>query len=131
MSAGACVKNMLIARYNLTGNEDRFIPNPSAPLFQMRNGKHIRADQIKTIIKQGLSQAGVPNIEKYNTHSLRIGGTTRLCQLGCPIKLIKLLGGWSSNIVEIYIRDDAKSIQKYTRYMTRADKDEELQEEVV
>jgi hypothetical protein len=118
MSAGQCIKNMLIDRYKLSGNEEDFIPTPTAPLFQKSDGKHMRAGHIETVIKNGLTQGGVKHVEKYNTHSLRIGGTTRLCQLGCPIRLIKLFGGWSSNCVLIYIQDEAKSIQKFTRKMT-------------
>jgi hypothetical protein len=119
MSAGLCIKNLLLSRHKMTGQELHFQPTPDVPLFQMANGNHVRAGQIETIIKNALQQAGIANVEKYNTHSLRIGGTTRLCQLGCPMELIKLLGGWSSKVFLIYIQDDVKSTEKFTKQMTR------------
>jgi hypothetical protein len=118
MSAGLCIKRMLMTRHNMTGKEDTFVPTLNAPLFQNEHGGHLRATQIETTIHSALKQGGVKNFKQFNTHSLRIGGTTRLCQLGCPIRLIKLLGGWSSNCVVIYIREDAKSAHKFTRKMT-------------
>jgi site-specific recombinase XerD len=118
MSAGRCIKSMLITRHNMTGDEDVFIPTHEAPLFQNTQGGHLRAKQIESTIHSALRQGGVRNYKQFNTHSLRIGGTTKLCQLGCPIRLIKLLGGWSSNCVRIYIREDAKSANKFTRNMT-------------
>lgn len=84
----------------------------------MTSGKHIRAGQIETIIHNGLREGGVTNWNQFNTHSLRIGGTTKLCQLDCPTPLIKLLGGWSSDCVQIYIREDVKSLERFTKLMT-------------
>jgi hypothetical protein len=118
MSAGLCIKQMLISRHNMTGSENKFVPNKGRPLFQNNFGNHLRAGQIETTIHGALKQGGVRNWKQFNTHSPRIGGTTRLCQLGCPIRLIKLLGGWSSNCVLTYIRETAKSAHKFTKQMT-------------
>ena len=118
MSAGQCIKDLLIRRYGMSGDEEDFNPTPNTPLFQAEERKHLRAGRIETTIKNGLKAGGVSHIAKYNTHSLRIGGTTRLCQLGCPIRLIKLFAGWSSDCVLIYIQEEAKSIQKFTQHMT-------------
>ena len=120
MSAGQCIKDLIIARYAMSGNENDFIPTLNAPLFQSEEGKHLRAGRIETTIKNGLKTEGVLHTEKYNTHSLRIGGTTRLCQLGCPIRLIKLFAGWSSDCALIYIQDEAKSFQQFAKNMTAA-----------
>ena len=118
MSAGQCIKDLIIARYAMSGTENEFTPTPNAPLFQSEHGRHLRAGRIETTIQNGLKTGGVPHVKKYNTHSLRIGGTTRLCQLGCPIRLIKLFAGWSSDCALIYIQDEANSIQRFTKTMT-------------
>ena len=119
MSAGQCIKEMLIHRHHLVGDEEIFTPTKGAPLFQKENGKHLRARQIATVITAALQHGGIKNYKQFSPHSLRIGGTTMLCKLGCPIRLLKLLGGWSSNCVLIYMREDAKSAEKYTRKMTK------------
>ena len=119
MSAGQCIKDMLIQRHNLTGHEEVFTPKKGTPLFKKDDGSHMRTRQIATVITSALRQGGVKNYKQFSPHSLRIGGTTTLCKLGCPIRLLKLLGGWSSNCVTIYMREDAKSAGKYTQKMTK------------
>ena len=66
-------------------------------------------------MRHTLKEAGVSadKTKRYGTHSCRIGGATKLFQMGVSPEAIKLLGGWASDAYKAYIRiqqDDLMNI---------------------
>ena len=55
--------------------------------------------------------------EKFGTHSARIGGATRLFQLGATGEEMQHLGGWASEAYREYIRMQQIDLMKYARRM--------------
>ncbi|EGZ11796.1 hypothetical protein PHYSODRAFT_517236 [Phytophthora sojae] len=53
------------------------------------------------VIKQAATQAGL-DPTRYATHSIRIGGATKLWNAGADHLVIKVLGRWLSNAFEEY-----------------------------
>ena len=117
LSPGRALQEMLIARLGIRqGEEPRLRP---APLFQNGRGGHLTRDSVLNFMRSALQQAGVPapTREKIGTHSCRIGGATRLFQLGASPEILKHLGGWASDTYRDYIRIRGLDMLQYTRRM--------------
>jgi hypothetical protein len=54
-------------------------------------------------------------VKQYGTHSCRIGGATRLFQLGALPEVIQHLGGWSSAAYREYVRIQQEDLMQFTR----------------
>ena len=59
--------------------------------------------QFGGVLSKAISYAGLP-IQKFKSHSFRIGRATTLASQGIPVDIIKQLGRWKSNAVDNYIR---------------------------
>jgi hypothetical protein len=51
------------------------------------------------------------------THSFRIGGATKLFQLGVTPEIFKHLGGWSSDAYKLYIQIQQQDLMGFARKM--------------
>ena len=74
-----------------------------APLFCHASGEMITVNEVRDIVKTAMEAAGF-DPKRYGAHSLRIGGATAALAAGVPPALIRLLGGWSSDVYQIYCR---------------------------
>jgi integrase len=69
------------------------------------------------VIKRLLSEAGVPDVNSYGSHSCRRGGATTAAASGVEERLIKRHGNWRSDAVHLYITDSLASKLSVSRRM--------------
>ena len=81
-------------------------PAATGPLFIFTNGKWLSRSSLKKELR--LQGCGLP-ADHYFTHSFRIGAATTAAAAGVPSWLIKVLGRWSSDCYERYIRTPQKT----------------------
>jgi hypothetical protein len=114
---GQLLREMIIRRHRLAIGEVPMLGND--PLFQDKYGRQLQRDVVlkfmrKTLIDNGMSPDAALCI---GTHSCRIGGATRLFQLGATAEVLKQFGGWVSDAWRVYIRLEQIDLMKYTRAM--------------
>ena len=79
-------------------------PLSSRPLFSfVQLGKWLTRNNLTTELRTVLKHCGLP-YDKFYSHSFRIGAATTVAKAGIPSWLIKVLGRWSSDCYERYIR---------------------------
>ena len=111
---------MLARRWNLPKGME---PSPtSMPLFQSANGNHLTQDKVLLYMRRTLAKMGYTKAQqqKYGTHSCRIGGATRLFQIGASMEVVQELGGWSSDAHKLYVRMQRDHLIKFSLEMCRA-----------
>ena len=84
----------------------RFISNSPVvlgPLFRFADGKFLTRQILSGIINQ-LLQSTVHKDAHFTSHCFRIGAATSAAASGLPDWLIKVLGRWSSDSYQTYIR---------------------------
>lgn len=64
------------------------------------------ADRFVAVLRAMLTAAGVPEVDRYATHSLRRGGATFAMRIGVAPAVIKLLGDWKSDCFYEYCSVD-------------------------
>jgi hypothetical protein len=116
---GHLLRDMLIRRYCLRPGENPVLGN--APLFQDRKGGQLKRDAVLKFMRATLRAAGATEdkIAKIGTHSCRIGGATRLFQLGATAEVLKKFGGWVSDAWKVYVHIEQIDLMKFTRAMCR------------
>jgi len=77
----------------------------SGPLFILSNGQYLTRRFVTAFLD--LTLPGVPNI---NTHSFRIGGASAALSAGASDALIRIMGRWSSDCYNRYIRISDRSV---------------------
>ena len=118
-SPGKALRDLLINRLGLRRGEE---PNlRKVPLFQNGRGGHLTREGVLSFIRAGLKQAGVPSsrLDKFGTHSCRIGGATRLFQLGATSDVFRHMGGWASDAFRAYVRIQQTDLMDFSRKMCR------------
>jgi hypothetical protein len=73
------------------------------PFFRYTNGSPLTRDKLTSEIRTLLSMGGL-NSSEYAGHSFRIGAATSAASANLPPWLIKVLGRWSSDCFERYIK---------------------------
>jgi len=117
---GTWLRDMLARRWNLPKGME---PSPtSMPLFQSANGNHLTQDKVLLYMRRTLAKMGYTKAQqqKYGTHSCRIGGATRLFQIGASMEVVQELGGWSSDARKLYVRMQRDHLIKFSLEMCRA-----------
>jgi hypothetical protein len=113
-SPGKLLRDLLQRRHNLQFGSEPFLAN--TPLFKEGKGQLKRTSVMKfmrtTLTSAGFSSA---QVKQYGTHSCRIGGATRLFQLGALPEVIQHLGGWSSAAYREYVRIQQEDLMQFTR----------------
>ena len=84
-------------------------PAATSPLFTFTNGKWLSRASLAKELRSALQSCGLP-ADHYFTHSFRIGAATTLAAAGVPSWLIKVLGRWSSDCYERYIRTPQETL---------------------
>jgi hypothetical protein len=117
MSPGGALRKMIAERQGLRKGAPPL--RTSAPLFQDERGGQLKQSAVLTFIRKTLERAGKSKAEalEYGTHSCRIGGATRLFELGAPAGVMKNRGGWSSEAWKGYIRLQQAQLMTFARRM--------------
>ena len=89
-------------------------PDPSGPLFIYYDHTFLTRSSLAKIIHSCFN-----NDCRFNTHSLRIGGASTLASAGIPDSAIMILGRWSSNAFQRYLRFSNKDICRTSNIMAR------------
>jgi len=71
-------------------------------LFVDQLGRPFTADRIKELVRRVAAWGGVDGV--FGGHSIRITGVCLAAQGGMSMEMIKAIGGWRSQAVEVYLR---------------------------
>jgi hypothetical protein len=114
---GQLLRDMIVRRHRLAIGQIPILGN--APLFQDKYGRQLQRDAVLTFMRKTLQTNGMSKeaVMRIGTHSCRIGGATRLFQLGATAEVLKQFGGWVSDAWRVYIRIEQIDLMKYTRAM--------------
>eukprot|EP00644_Phytophthora_capsici_P000604 jgi/Phyca11/130341/e_gw1.93.105.1 len=74
---------------------------PDEPALKTGKSSGISAGQVAKVIKTAAAETGL-DPARFSTHSVRIGGATKLLNAGADRLVIKLLGRWLSSCFEDY-----------------------------
>ncbi len=88
-----------------------FCSCPAAPLFVFSDTTYLTRQTVTKTL-QSLLGPNFPDVNRYSSHSFRIGGATSAAAADLPDWLIKTLGRWSSNCYERYIRSPSNIIDR-------------------
>ncbi len=83
----------------------------SDPLFIDMNGSVLSRRSFISTLKMILTKLGI-DANAYSGHSLRIGAATSAAKGHVPDHLIKVLGRWSSDCYQRYIKTDIAHLQQ-------------------
>jgi len=76
---------------------------PLGPLLYFQSGCYLTRSSVMHLLRDSARSAGLPH-ESLKGHSFRIGAASAAAAAGLPDWLIKVLGCWSSDCYQIYIR---------------------------
>ena len=96
------------------------LANPrSGPLFYFASGRYLTRSSVTHLLRDSARSAGLPH-ESLKGHSFRIGAASAAAAAGLPDWLIKVLGRWSSDCYQIYIRTPESVLLSAAPKMARA-----------
>jgi len=75
----------------------------NGPLFVFRSGRFLTRSSVANLLRDAALAAGLP-YKSLKGHSFRIGAASAAAAAGLPDWLIKVLGRWSSDCYQLYIR---------------------------
>jgi site-specific recombinase XerD len=81
----------------------------SVAFFCSASGETLSPDLLRSRLKVALKRVGI-DPSSYGGHSTRSGAATALVKKGVSIRVLKKLGGWKSDAVYVYVRDDAAEL---------------------
>ena len=83
----------------------QFVAPPPGPLFIFRSGRLLTRATSTSLLRDAARHAGLPfHSLKGHTCSFRIGAASSAAAAGLPDWLIKVMGRWSSDCYQLYIR---------------------------
>ena len=82
------------AMYNFI-HQSTFI---SGPLFTYSDGSYLTQNRVSLMLRSCFGNC------RINTHSFRIGGASTMASAGIPDSTIMIMGRWSSNAYQKYLR---------------------------
>ena len=92
-------------------------PTSSQPLFTfIQPQQWLTQNNLTTELRSILQHCGLP-AHNFYSHSFRIGAATTAAKAGLPPWLIKVLGRWSSDCYERYIRTPKSTILEVPRLL--------------
>lgn len=80
------------------------------PLFRLQSGQPLSRPLLNQWLRDIMSGAGITG--SFSSHSFRIGAATVAAQRGIPDHQIQLMGRWTSNAYQLYIRTPADVLAK-------------------
>jgi hypothetical protein len=102
--------------YNLKNRKTMFGSNPHIPLFIFPDGTALSRAVFTKHIKLQIAMLGY-NSDSYSGHSLRAGGCSDAARNGLSDWEIKVMGRWTSNAYERYIRLPLEFRLKFAKIM--------------
>ena len=78
-------------------------PESHLPLFRWASGAVLKQLEIQNVLQKAARAVGLP-AERFQSHSLRIGGASALFQATGEVEVVKRTGRWSSSAVHRYSR---------------------------
>ena len=88
------------------------------PVFSFKDGSFLTRQCVSKTVQQ-LLEGTFPDAKQYSSHSFRIGAATTAAAADVPDWLIKVLGRWSSNCYERYIRTPVSLIDRIPSLLSR------------
>ena len=79
------------------------VARPKGPLFSFHSGRLLTRSAVVHLLRDTARHVGLP-FESLKGHSFRIGAASTAAAAGLPDWLIKVLGRWSSDCYQLYIR---------------------------
>ena len=95
-------------------------PGKHLPLFRWASGQVLKRLEIQNILQKAAKATGLP-AERFQSHSLRIGGASALFQATGEIELVKRTGRWSSSAVQRYLHDSGDVLKGLSKKMAEVD----------
>jgi len=83
------------------------------PLFTFSDGRYLTRNFLVAFLRMVL-----PNVNNINSHSFRIGGASAAMAAGASDALIRIMGRWSSDCSNRYIRIGDTSITTFHQRMS-------------
>jgi len=83
------------------------------PLFTFSDGRYLTRNFLVAFLRMVL-----PNVNNINSHSFRIGGASAAMAAGASDALIRIMGRWSSDCYNRYIRIGDTSITTFHQRMS-------------
>ena len=81
----------------------QLVAPPPGPLFTFRSGRLLTRATVTSLLRDAARHAGLP-FHSLKGHSFRIGAASSAAAAGLPDWLIKVMGRWSSDCYQLYIR---------------------------
>ena len=116
-SPGRLLRDMLAERHSVRKGRAPLLG--ARPLFQDKKGGQLKQSAVLEKLRKALVANGMTTKEaaEYGTHSCRIGGATKLFQLGASPEVIKRMGGWSSEAYKLYVMVQQRDLMEFSRRM--------------
>ena len=86
------------------------------PLFRWASGGVLKRLEIQNILQKSAKAVGLP-ADRFQSHSLRIGGASALFQATGEVEVVKRTGRWSSGAVHRYLHDDGDVLKGLSKKM--------------
>ena len=80
------------------------------PLFYFASGRYLTRGIVSDLLRDSARVAGLP-YQSLKGHSFRIGAASVAAAAGLPDWLIKVLGRWSSDCYQLYIRTPQSTLE--------------------
>ena len=95
-------------------------PESHLPLFRWASGGVIKRLEIQNLLQRAAKALGLP-AERFQSHSLRIGGASALYQATGEIEVVKRTGRWTSSAVQRYLHDSGDVLSGLAKKMAEVD----------
>ena len=95
-------------------------PESHLPLFRWASGPVIKRLEVQNLLQRAARALGLP-AERFQSHSLRIGGASALYQATGEIEVVKRTGRWTSSAVQRYLHDSGDVLSGLARKMANVD----------
>ena len=80
------------------------------PLFYFQSGRYLTRSTVSHLLRDSSRTAGLP-YRSLKGHNFRIGAASVAAEAGLPDWLIKVLGHWSSDCYQLYIRTPQSTLE--------------------
>ena len=100
----------------------RFGKGPEAhlPLFRWSSGPVVKRLEVQNILQKAAKACGLP-ADRFQSHSLRIGGASALFQATGEVEVVKRTGRWTSSAVQRYLHDSGDVLKGLSKKMANVD----------
>ena len=95
-------------------------PESHLPLFRWATGGVLKRLEVQNILQKAAKAVGLP-AERFQSHSLRIGGASALFQATGEVELVKRTGRWTSSAVHRYLHDSGDVLKGLGKKMASVD----------